>query len=291
MNRFVLLSGMVAGAATMAMGSSTVLSIRASLDGVNWHSSVGLTEGGQAVYFGYFISFHGTPGQPVPNAFANISIQPVFSGVRPGIDSVGDFATWGRNTNGGAIDPRASYGEGTGGYGRIKPWASTGPISSQPYAVHTHTGGSGGAPAGNYFRIARNDITRWAGLGPTTGTAALNNFNGAGGVVVAQLQRPTPSDPPRIAGTSELLVMVLKLNVGLGAWDSPSIVATVPREGVSRFATTGERVGSWWANTTENAPSIRAGFVVQEATVYLPAPGSITALGFIVAATTRRRQR
>ena len=285
----------VAGMAVAANAGTSQLDILVSKDGVNWSSSVTVSHGNVdsgRVYVAYFMSYVAGAGETAPNAFASVTFQPVFSNVRVS-DSVGAFANTGNNTNGGGIDPRASYGDGSGNYGRLKPWAATGPSTSQSYSVFSHTGGAGGAPAGNYLRIARNDVTRWAGQGATSGTAAVNNFNGAGGVVVGQKQNPTTGvDPARVAGSSNLLLMVLQLNTGSVAngasWD---IAAGAPLEGFSRNSTTGAREATWYANTGESAGSVKGAMVVNRGSIHIiPAPGSLALIGLGGLVAGRRRR-
>jgi len=281
----------IAGMAVAANADTSKLDILVSRDGVNWSPSVTLNPnaGQTRAYVAYVMSYVGTSA--APNAFASLTFQPVFSNVRVGTDSVAAFANQGNNTNGGAIDSRADYSQ-AGGFGRLKPWAATGPSTSQSYVVHTHTASSGGAPAGNFFRIARNDITRWAGTGATTGTAAVNNFNGAGGVVAGQKQVPGAADPARVAGTQNLVLMVLALDVGgVAPGASHTIVAGAPLEGMSRNATTGAREASWWANTSENAASIKASVEVAAGEInIIPAPGALALLGLGGMVAGRRRR-
>lgn len=287
----------VAGLAVAANAGTSRLDIMVSKDGVNWSSSVTVNrnagDSGQ-VYIAYLMSYvPSSDTDPVPDAFASLTFQPVFSNVRVGTDTLGAFRNQGNNTNGGAIDPRASYGSGTGDYGRIKPWAATGPSTSQSYQVHTHTASSGGAPAGNYYRIARNDITRWVGtFSNSTGTAAVNNFNGAGGVVVGQKQAPTTADPARVAGSTNLMVMVLCMTAGpVANGEVHAITATAPLEGMSRNSATGAREASWYANRTENSASIKGAVVVGDAEIIIiPAPGSLALLGLGGLVAGRRRR-
>jgi hypothetical protein len=202
------------------------------------------------------MSYEGTTTPP--NALASVTFQPVFANVRLDGDSVSPFLSAGTNTSGGAIDARANYST-PGAFGRLKPWAATGPTTSQAYVIFQHTAGSGSAPLGTYYRLARNDITRWVGVGPTAGTVAINNFNGAGGIVISQKQTPIAGDPPRVAGTTDLVLMVLALNVGGTTSGSPFTIALqVPSSGISRNATTGIREATWWADTTESIASIKA---------------------------------
>jgi len=281
----------IAGMAVAANADTSKLDILVSKDGVNWSPSATFnpSAGETRAYVAYVMSYVGTAA--APNAFASLTFQPVFSNVRVGTDSVAAFADRGNNTNGGSIDPRADYSQ-AGGFGRLKPWAATGPSTSQSYVVHTHTASSGGAPAGNFFRIARNDITRWAGQGVTTGTAAVNNFNGAGGVVAGQKQAPGAADPARVAGTQGLVLMVLALDIGaVAAGESHTILADAPTAGMSRNATTGAREASWWANTSENAASIKAAVEVAGGEInIIPAPGALALLGLGGLVAGRRRR-
>ena len=281
----------IAGMAVAANADTSKLDILVSKDGVNWSSSATFnpSAGETRAYVAYVMSYVGTSA--APNAFASVTFQPIFSNVRVGTDSVAPFAAQGNNTNGGAIDPRANY-SAAGGFGRLKPWAATGPSTSQSYIVHQHTASSGGAPAGNFFRIARNDVTRWAGTGATTGTAAVNNFNGAGGVVTGQKQAPGAADPARVAGSSNLVLMVLALNIGAVApGASHTILADAPLNGFSRNATTGAREASWWANTSENAASIKAAVEVAAGEInIIPAPGALALLGLGGLVVGRRRR-
>ncbi len=282
----------VAGLAAAANAQQSQLDIKVSKDGVNWSSSVTVNQNAGdsgRVYVGYFITY---VGGVAPNAFASLTFQPTFSNVRFGTDTIAAFANQGNNTNGGAIDPRANY-SAPGGFGRLKPWAATGPSTSQTYAVHQHAGGSGGAPAtGNFYRIARNDVTRWMGTGATSGTAAVNNFNGAGGVVAGQKQSPTTSDPARVLGHENLLLMVLAMDTGAVAPGvTQTILAQAPTDGMSRNSTTGAREASWYANTSENSPSIKAPVTVFDAEInIIPAPGALALLGLGGLVAGRRRR-
>ncbi|MCX5689166.1 MAG: hypothetical protein NTV94_05150 [Planctomycetota bacterium] len=280
----------IAGMAVAANADTSKLDILVSKDGVNWSPSATFnpTAGETRAYVAYVMSYVGTSA--APNAFASLTFQPVFSNVRAS-DSVVAFANSGNNTNGGAIDGRGDY-SAAGGFGRLKPWAATGPSTSQSYVVHSHSASAGGAPAGNFFRIARNDVTRWMGTGTTTGTAAVNNFNGAGGVVAGQKQAPGAADPARVAGTQNLVLMVLALNIGAVApGASHTIVADAPLAGMSRNATTGAREASWWANTSENAASIKANVEVVGGEInIIPAPGALALLGLGGLVVGRRRR-
>ena len=282
--------------ALIASAGTTQLDIKVSKDGINWSPSVTVTQGwGESnhVYVAYVVSYIPSTGEAAPNAFASLNFQPVFSGVRLGIDTIAPFLTAGTNVTGGAIDSRTSYLHGTGSYGRIKPWANTGVTTSQPYSVFTHIANSGGAPNGNYYRIARSDITRWMGTGLTTGTTAINNFTGLGGIAVGQKQTPTAGvDPARVSGSTGLVLMVLELDVGPSPQTGTvQILATAPIEGMTRNTTTGAREASWWANTSENIASVKGTVTVNGGEIVVscnaplittqPAPQTICAGGSV----------
>ena len=155
------------GCVSASMAQVTRVVVETSVDGLTWSNNPRTVNPGANVQVRYKVSFDPAGTTATPAGFASVTFQPIFSNVRVGTDSVAPFAAQGNNTNGGAIDPRADY-SAAGGFGRLKPWAATGPSTSQSYIVHTHTAGSGGAPAGNFFRIARNDVTRWVGTGATS---------------------------------------------------------------------------------------------------------------------------
>ncbi|MCX5688965.1 MAG: immunoglobulin domain-containing protein [Planctomycetota bacterium] len=224
---------------------------------MNWSGSVVVSSSVTTrVYVRYLMSYEGTTTPP--NALASVTFQPVFANVRLDSDGIAPFLSAGTNTTGGAIDSRLDFSQ-PGGFGRIKPWAATGPTTSQAYVIFQHAAGSGSAPPGTYYRLARNDISRWVGVGPTAGTVAINNFNGGGGIAFSQKQIPIAGDPPRVAGTTDLVLMVLALDVGGTTTGSPfSIDLQVPTLGISRNATTGVREALWWANTVETVASIKA---------------------------------
>ena len=100
------------------------LDVLVSKDGVNFGPSIVVNPelGETRVYVMYVMSYVGTTA--TPNAFATLTLQPVFSNVVSGVDSVAPLALRGTNTNGGAIDPRPNYSS-AGGFGRLKPWAAT----------------------------------------------------------------------------------------------------------------------------------------------------------------------
>lgn len=285
----------IAGMAVAANADTSKLDILVSKDGVNWSPSATFnpSAGETRAYVAYVMSFVGT-GTTVPVGFAALTFQPVFSNVRVGTDSVAPFANIGNNTNGGAIDSRSDYST-AGGFGRIKPFGSTGPGTANSYISHTHQANSGQAPNGNFFRIAQSTTTRWVGTGPTSGTAAANNFNGAGGVACVQkgasLVNPDV-DPAFRSGTEGVVLMVLALNLGgVAAGDSHTILADAPLAGMTRNATTGAREAAWFRTLTDTSGAVKAAVEVTGGEInIIPAPGALALLGLGGLVAGRRRR-
>ena len=267
----------------------TLLQLEASEDGVTWTDRMDLLIGGgttQSLVVRASVTFQGT--EPVLG-FGGLTWQPVFENIRPGLDRVLDFASQGNNTNGGSVVLDDTPLDGP--FGRVSPFAATGPSGLQRYTLMTHAGGSGGAPPGHFLRIARNDVTRWMGTGPTTGTGAVNNFNGAGGLAcvqkTAQIRDPDV-DPPFREGSVGVVIAQFGLIVGGRSQDLHTITIDAPIDGLSRNSSSGDRVANWYLN----AGSIPARVSVVPCTIRLlvPGPGPLVVLGLALA-TARRRQR
>lgn len=280
---------------TLAQASRTLLNLQVSRDGVNWTNELTLdpsTDGGR-VLMRASVSWQ-SDGHNLPIGFASLTWQPVISGVRAG-DSVASFANMGNNTNGGGVDLDGSPVDGP--FGRVRPFAATGPSGLQSYVVHHHTNGSGDAPAGSYFRIARNDVTRWMGTGLTIGTAAVNNFNGAGGIATVQKGASLvgTADPAFRFGITDITILQLGLDFAARApGETSEIGIGAPLEGASRDATTGVRRGTWYQYSNDNSGNMSGDLVVTGATIHLvPTPAAMGLLisAGLVASSRRRNQR
>lgn len=283
----------VAGLAAAANAQS-VLNLQVSTDGVSWsdNAAVRLATGATGtVLVRATISW---TGAGAPLGFASLTWQPVAKNARPGVDSFQAFADQGNNTNGGAVNLDGTPLDGP--FGRVMPFGATGPSGTQRYAVTSHTGGSGGAPndiGGNaYLRISRNDVTRWVGTGPTSGTAAVNNFNGAGGVACVQKANPGAADPPRNNEISNVVIFQVAMTVGgVGNGQSHEIQLMAPQEGMSRNSTTGNRESSWFRDSADQSGAIKGAVEVDPATITItPAPGALALLGLGGLVAGRRRR-
>jgi len=282
----------VAGLAAVASAGISRLDLQVSLDGQTWSDSVTVSATAAQtarVLTRAVISYIPDAGEAAPIGFASLTWQPVFSNIRTGQDQIAAFSNQGNNTNGGAIIPQADT---DGPFGRVIPFAGTGPSTSQSYVVHTHTAGSGGAPAGNFFRIARNDITRWVGLGPTTTVTAVNNFNGSGGVATVQKLAGRVAADPAISYDVAPVILVLGIDVrGVGSGLSHVIGLDAPLLGMSRDSATGNRQAAWMRDLADASGGIKGIVQVDGAEIrIIPAPGSLALLGLGGLIVGRRRR-
>ena len=287
---FALVLGIAAG--TTLAASSTNLNLQVSLDGVSWSNQVSFNPnlGQRRVLVRALVSWNSDDGI-TPVGFAGLTWQPVVSNVRD-TDEIAPFANVGNNTNGGSVE--ISGDPLNGPFGRVRPFAATGPSGLQSYIVHRHVANSGDAPSGSYLRIARNDVTRWMGTGPTSGTGAVNNFNGVGGIACVQKGLPQvgPTDPAFRFGATDVLIFQFALDAGLLApGEERTFGVDAPLEGMSRDATTGVRRATWFSSTTDNFGSLTAAVNVTGASITLvPSPaalGLFTCGGLVM--TSRRR--
>ncbi len=231
--------------------------------------------------------FVGTDGvQPI--GLASLGFQPVFSNVRPGRDAIAPFVAFGNDRNGGSIVLDGSPLDGP--FGRLSPFAGTGPRATEAYQVHTHTGLSGGAPAGTYYRIARGDVTRWVGTGPTTGTAAGNNTSGSGGVVLAQrLASREAIDPPV---SYDLNTTLFQIAIDVEGGGTRTIGVSAPFAGISRNTVTGNREGAWMRDLDDRFGEIKGDIsVVSGRITIVPSPAGATVLALALIGVAHRRRR
>lgn len=261
----------------------TILNLRASLDGHTWTDRVFLPRDGGRVILRASVSFVSlTPAAPL--GFAGLTWQPTLSGWNDGTDAILPYADRGTNINGGSVP---DVGGLNGPFGRLIPFAATGPTASDPYSGHVNV--VSGVP---YLRIARSSITNWVGEGASSGTNAFNNFNGSGGVHTWQKSWANVSarDPRFASDISDRAI--LKLGIDIGGGPARSIIFDAPLNGMSRNSATGEREASWFAGQIDNFGQIKGRVVVRPATIIVvPAPGAGIAATVVVLVATCRRRR
>ncbi|MBS0195209.1 MAG: hypothetical protein JSR77_00465 [Planctomycetes bacterium] len=270
-----------AGLASLATADTSRLDMQVSTDGVTWSNNVNVAPGATVLVRGK-VSFIQT-GTATPVGFASLTWQPTLSNWVAGTDVLNAFADRGNNTNGGSVSDTA----GTAGpFGRISPFGATGPTSTDPYRGHTQT-----AAGVNYLRIARTTITNWAGDGPTTGTSASNNFNGSGGLACVQKSSGNvgAADPPFQGSITD--VVLFKFSVTVAAPGTRTLTVDAPLAGMSRNTTTGAREAAWFSSGSDNFGGIKAEVAVNTATISVPTPGGLAALGLGGLVAVRRRRR
>jgi len=263
--------------------ATTSLQMQVSLDGLSWSSNV-VVNPGTVVDIRAVVSFIANNTTTIPIGLAALNMQPTISNWTPQ-SQLRPFANVGNNHNGGAV---VFSNTTTGPYGRAIPFAATGPTTSDPYIGHTHT-----VSATSYLRLARTTITNWLGQGATTGSDAANNFNGAGGIVLAQKSFALRSaqDPDFSAQISDLVVF--KFSVLISSSDPfNQMLVDAPEAGLLRNAATGTRAASWFTSTTDNFGNLKADLSVSTATItQIPTPGtSLGTLGTLFALGFRRRR-
>jgi len=271
-----------AGIASLANAQATLMTVETSLDGVSWASGTRNVAPGATVQFRYKVSFDPQASGITPVGFASLTFQPTVSNW--GIDTIANFATTGNNTNGGTVT------DASGAFGRISPFGSTGPTTSDPYRAAAQT-----VSGVNFLRIARTTITNWVGAGATTGTSAANNFNGAGGLACVQKAASlvvAGTDPAYNGAISNVVIAKFSLTLSSDT-TARTMVIDAPTDGMSRNATTGAREAAWFTNAADNFGGTKGAVTVTTASlnvVSVPAPGVLGLMGMGGLVALRRRR-
>lgn len=274
----------MSGLCTSCLAQSTsLLSLSVSQDGVHWSQDLTLSGVNPVVQVRATMTFQRGGGTLVPVGFASLTWQPIVSNWNPPSDWLLTFADHGNNSNGGSVrDIPGTSPE----YGRMLPFAATGPTTSDPYRGHTQ------AWSGvNYLRIARTSITNWLGEGPTSGTAGSNNFNGSGGIACVQksMGNVGPTDPPFNSTISG--VLLFKFGMVIDTSNIRTLTVDAPIDGMSRNSVTGAREASWFTDSSDNFGGLKTAVSTQAAVIrVLPAPTTGAILGLAAAWGVRRRR-
>jgi len=148
-----------------------------------------------------------------------------------------------------------------------------------------------------FVRIAQANITNWVGVGATSGSTAANNWNGNGGVSVAQIAPGTrlPTDP---AYNSSNDVVVFRFGFTLGsATAARTLAIDTPTTGLGRETNTttgryGDLYASWFTSTAAaQGTRFYNDIGVEGASVnVVPAPASLARLGLGGLVAGRRRR-
>jgi len=261
---------MAAGIATAA-SATTVISFQVREVGATaWATSI-TTQPGTPVEFRATATYVGDTlrGAQVLG-FGAASLQPRVSSWDTATDVLAPFSTT------APVDLDAQYG-------RRNFFLSPGISTSNALRGHTNNVVSGV----RYLRIAQNNVTNWTGVGPTSGSAAVNNFNGAGGVQVGQ-QTPT-LNPVFDGSTSD--VELVRFGLTLGGAENRTVVIDSAMESMLIDHTNPlRRRVLWYVAGTSLASQDDYDITINPATVTVPNPSSLLVICVASGMSCRRRQ-
>lgn len=265
-----------------ALGGITRLMTEVSTDGRNWTQDLTALPGAK-VQIRITTSF---VGSEQVYGFSNINLQPTIENWADG-DTVAPYVRTGNLTSGSFARDKPRPGENA--YGRMYHFAGPGFSGiNSPLTEHLHT-----INGRQYLRIAQSRTTNWIGAGPTSGTAAVNNFNGAGGIPLSQLS-PGFAQSPITPNFDIEEVVLFKFMITLDPeltdrW----LVVDTPAAGCSLIQ--GVRSGSWFTTPSLSPSSFLRAPVESWASVInvrgpVPSPAVATVLALSATMPVRRRR-
>lgn len=262
---FVVGSTLLAAAANAQIGAT--LRYEVALPGGTWGSSVTINPGDR-VEWRAVVNFTGTQAAA---ALARIRYQPVLSNAdnEGAMDQVGDF----RILPNPLLD--VSEGQSTQSlatYGRVTYAMSLAPT----YLAHRHSGGTNGAPAGDYIRIALTSGTQW--YPPSGGGTTLNS-------VVSDNQNTA-----LLTGTQNLTIF---RQAFIASSDVPATVRTLSLYSEAGATGNVDEPLMTWALPGESTTTatVRTAVAFIPATINIvPAPSVLTLSTLSVFAASRRRR-
>jgi hypothetical protein len=278
----VCVAGLVSTLSTARGEVNTRVDILVSSDGLNFSSHALMVPNSGRRTFEVLVRMTYIGPRTDVAGFASAVFQPTVSNFG-GTDVALGYANGGAGSN--TSSPPGVVADAPGQYGRISPWGRTAMSTTTAISNHLHSGGSGGAPAGSWLRIAQRQVTAWIG--------GTGNTTGGSGVNVAQLANVgrTAADP---AFNSSLSVNVFRFGIQLDTNLSDRIlVIDAPLNGFgNRNSATGEREVYWWSQGGLNGSSgdIRGTAIVNTAVIGIPAPAGALALGVGGWLLARRRR-
>jgi hypothetical protein len=244
--------------------------------------------------------------------------QPVVSGADntgPSMDMFGDFRNGGVGGNGvaGSLLTEAEGNQstplpaGTGlnqGYGRVR-FGGTATNSSTNNILTTfrHTGGSDGAPAGSFMRIAGSFVSQWPRvLNPVPPIdVTADDINRILRGVSAQQTSQALNSTFHVAGTSNLVLFRQSLTISADHAAGDVLTISTFQEAIRRVGSpTGttepddRRYMTWQTSATDTGSGTtghRTSVVLAPATINVvptPASAALLGLGGLIAARRRR---
>lgn len=191
------------------------------------------------------------------------------------------FHPYGIGSSGGYLStPPAGVPDAPGLYGRAMPFtAAAVTIAGNDFHYRGHTQNVGGV---SYLRIARSDVTNWIGVGPSSGSAAINNVTGAGGVTCWQGSLGSsrdPNAPPPLIRTENIFVFKFGFVLSTSP-SSRSLVVDTPPLGFGRRTSASDFGGpstGWFMNTGEIGigSQVTNAFAVPATIHVVPSPASM----------------
>ncbi|CAG1005023.1 hypothetical protein PHYC_03191 [Phycisphaerales bacterium] len=181
-----------------------------------------------------------------------------------------------------------------GTYGRIVPWAGANTTTSNYYRGHIHINPDG--TGSTYLRIARNDVTNWIGVGPSSGSGAANNTSGGGGVIVAQgtigVGRPTQF-PPQNNDLTDISVFKFSFLVGASTEARDLLIYPAMFFPQGPIPDPPQQQGDvrWYSQPNQTVPGLyRSSFIGIDAVVHVVPTPSTVVLTPVASLLLRRRR-
>jgi hypothetical protein len=246
---------------------NTRIDWQVSADNIHWSSALTTTQGHE-VWVQAMVTYTGTAS---PVGLASFVFQPTVSNWDvSGPLRDGSVVYTPANTEFPPYHPHPEVDDPADPtqFGRVMPFKRIAVGSTSMITGFVHTNQSGGAPPGDWLRIAQLYATSWIG--------GAGNTSGAGGIPISQLSSVgrTTADPPFNPATTQ--VLVYKFGIFLSSdFAQRTLAIDSPAAGFgNRNSTTGDREVYWYASMAEATGSIRGTPVIVPATIYVQPCGS-----------------
>jgi len=300
----------VAGLATIASAQTYETDAQGNLTGgrltfqvynpvtSSWGSSIDAAPG-QRVEVRVVASYVGTRTDIF--AMGEALYQPTFSnadntGTGAQQDQIGAFRNGGNGGN-SIVGSMLTQAEGASGaaladYGRVGfGGTATAATSSNTMTSFRHSGGSDGAPAGSWIRMAGNFVTQWPTALP--GTTDANGINRILRGISSQQQSQALNSTFHIAGNSGLVLFRQAIILSDDAAARTLQFSSFPESGrrVGGTTSTDDRRYMTWQTGSADSGTHRTGIAYVPANINIvptPASAALLGLGGLIAARRRR---
>lgn len=226
----------------------TALRVELSTDDLHWSQSLQVTPGSE-LRVRVVASYEGRGSM---NGLAWVNFQPVISNWWGVEDRVIPFVTTGNQSDGMVAFDKPQAGQEA--FGRIYPFAANS-LGASPggfdTSLSTHVSTVNGD---RQMRIAQARTTNPIGMGPTSGTFAFNNTNGAGGIVCSQ--PPSEIVFPGLRSTLNTDIVLFKFALAVDpSLTERNMSIALPLDGVSKFGTARACAG-WFTDANQSAANV-----------------------------------